>query len=104
MNYKSKRWEHKRGVILKRDEYLCQESKRYGKSVQATTVHHIYPEEIYPELTYENWNLISLSSSMHNAMHDRVTNEITSLGRQWQERVKDKFNEWMERNEASPHL
>jgi 5-methylcytosine-specific restriction endonuclease McrA len=88
MNYKDSRWLHKRDVILRRDEYLCQESKRYGKSIEANTVHHIYPVEFFPELKYENWNLISLSINKHNAMHDRVTNEITALGKQWQERVK----------------
>jgi 5-methylcytosine-specific restriction endonuclease McrA len=95
MDYNKARWEHKRTVILKRDEYLCQESKRYGKSVQAKVVHHIYPVEYYPELAFIDWNLISLSDSKHNAMHDRNTHEITDLGKYWQNKVKDKFNEWM---------
>lgn len=103
MNYKGTHWIHKRNAILRRDEYLCQESKRYGRSLAASTVHHIYPVELYPELKYEDWNLISLSSTKHNAMHDRVTNEITELGRQWQERVKDKFIQWVE-GKSSPAL
>lgn len=47
--------------------------------------------EEYPELTYADWHLISLSDGKHNKMHDRCTNKITELGRQWQERVKDVF-------------
>lgn len=98
--YKSAKWKRKRTKILRRDEYMCQESKRYGKTEPATTVHHIYPVEFYPELALTDWNLVSLSDKQHNAMHDRTTHEITELGRQWQERVKNKFNEWSERYEG----
>ncbi|TKI55111.1 HNH endonuclease [Brevibacillus antibioticus] len=89
--YKSRRWKRKREAILRRDKYMCQESKRYGKTEPATTVHHIYPLEFYPELAFVDWNLISLSDKQHNAMHERVTHELTALGRAWQERVRDKF-------------
>lgn len=102
MNYKDSKWEQKRNFILRRDNYLCQESKRYGKRVDANTVHHIYPVEYYPELKYVNWNLISLSSSYHNKMHDRITNEITGIGKVWQEKVRDKFDEWMEKKKINP--
>ncbi|BBI32475.1 hypothetical protein KCTCHS21_18740 [Cohnella abietis] len=60
----------------------------------ATTVHHIYPLELYPELALVDWNLVSLSHKWHNAMHDRVTHEITALGLTWQERVREKFEKW----------
>jgi 5-methylcytosine-specific restriction endonuclease McrA len=104
MNYKDKRWLHKREVILRRDQYLCRESKRYGKTKGATTVHHIYPVEFYPELAYEDWNLISLSDSRHNTMHDRDTHQITEIGKRWQEKVKDKFIKWYtDRNMTPPH-
>ncbi|MFU1797475.1 HNH endonuclease [Paenibacillus azoreducens] len=96
--YKSTSWKRKRKKILRRDEYACQESRRYGKTEPATTVHHIYPLEFYPELALADWNLVSLCDKQHNAMHDRVTHEITELGKQWQERVRDKFEEWMENN------
>lgn len=92
--YKDKRWKRKRAKILRRDEYMCQQSKRYGKTEPATTVHHIYPLEFYPELALMDWNLISLCDKQHNAMHDRVTHEITELGKQWQERVRTQFEEW----------
>lgn len=95
--YKSKRWLKKRAKILRRDEYMCQESKRYGKTEEATTIHHIYQREFYPELAYEDWNLISLSTKAHNAMHIRDTHELTELGKQWQERRRKEFEEWIER-------
>lgn len=78
--YKDRKWELKREKILKRDKYQCQYSKRYGKDIDADTVHHIYPVEDYPQYAFCDWNLISLSNSMHNKMHDRVTGKLTELG------------------------
>lgn len=94
--YKSQRWKDKREKILRRDIYLCQQSKRYGKSEAATTVHHIFPLEFYPELALVSWNLISLCEKQHNAMHDRITHELTTLGLEWQERRSAEFREWSE--------
>jgi len=98
MDYSSRKWKRKREVVLKLHEYLCQESKRFGKRVQATTVHHIYPAEFYPEIAWENWNLLPLTDANHNAMHDRDTHEITELGRYWQRKRQAEF----ERFYASP--
>lgn len=39
----------------------------------------------------EDWNLISLSEKKHNAMHDRVTHNMTRLGLEWQDRKKAHF-------------
>ena len=80
MNYKSLRWKKLRESILKRDNYLCQESLRYGKHKAANTVHHIFPAEDYPEYQWETWNLISLSNEKHEAMHNRQTNELSDEG------------------------
>ena len=79
--YHTVRWERMRQRVLRRDGYLCQEAKRYGKMVQATTVHHIFPREQYPEYEWEAWNLVSLSDKAHNEMHDRNTGELTDKGR-----------------------
>ena len=79
--YKSKRWEKKRALILRRDGYMCQHFKRYGKAIQADMVHHIFPREDYPEYEWESWNLISLSNKAHNMMHDRDSHELTALGK-----------------------
>lgn len=78
--YKSGRWEHLRDIILRRDGYQCQVSKRYGRQVQANTVHHIFPREIYPEYQWQAWNLISVSGKTHDKLHDRVTGDLSAMG------------------------
>lgn len=78
--YTTKRWKRLRAAVLRRDGYMCQASKRYGKRVQASTVHHILPRHLYPQYEWEPWNLISLSDVAHNRMHDRVTGDLTEEG------------------------
>lgn len=95
--YKTKKWERKRQFILKRDGFICQEAKRYGLLEQATQVHHIYPLDKFPELAFENWNLVSLTNMNHNRMHDRNTREITALGKRWQRRRQKEFNKFYEK-------
>lgn len=85
--YKDFRWEHKRITVLKRDGYKCRNCKRYGKTTEANTVHHVKPVEYYPELYLDSINLISLCVNCHNKMHDRVTDELTDLGREWVVRI-----------------
>lgn len=67
--YTSKRWIKKREMILRRDGYMCQMCKRYGRRVQATTVHHIEHYEDRPDLALVNSNLISLCAACHNKQH-----------------------------------
>ena len=86
--YKSTKWKTKRTNILKRDSYLCQECKRYGKTTGATTVHHVKPLEFNYELRLDSNNLISLCSVCHDKMHDRTNNELTDLGKKLIERIK----------------
>lgn len=83
----NRRWQRLRQQALRRDGYKCQESKRYGKVVQADTVHHIWPAEDYPEFAYCLWNLISLSAASHDAMHDRKTKKLTAAGLRWRSRT-----------------
>lgn len=78
--YQSKRWKRKRAAILRRDGYICRLSKRYGKTVEATVVHHIFPLEDYPEYALCEWNLISLSAKQHDMLHDRRTGVLTAKG------------------------
>lgn len=85
--YKSKRWIKKRLKILKRDKYLCQFYCRYGKRIEANTVHHIYPVAEYPQYMWCDWNLISLSKTAHDKMHNRITGELTNLGLELQRRT-----------------
>ena len=67
--YKSTAWKQKRKYILRRDGYMCQNCKKYGRMVEADTVHHIKHYDEYPELGLDNNNLISLCSKCHNKEH-----------------------------------
>lgn len=67
--YKSKAWKRKRKKILKRDGYMCQHCKRYGRMRQAVVVHHIKEYKDYPELGLSDDNLISLCNGCHNKEH-----------------------------------
>lgn len=87
LDYHGRKWKAKRERILRRDGYMCQEEKRYGRMVPADTVHHIFPSADYPQYAWEDWNLVSLSRKAHNAMHDRETGELTELGREWMRRA-----------------
>jgi len=55
--------------ILRRDKYLCQRCKRYGRMRQATVVHHIKHLDEYPELALDPSNLVSLCADCHNKEH-----------------------------------
>lgn len=68
-DYKSKRWKLKRLSILRRDKYICQECKKYGKIKEAVTVHHIKHADTHPELAYDDKNLESLCQGCHNKKH-----------------------------------
>lgn len=67
--YTSRRWQTVRGRALRRDKFLCQECKRYGRKRQATTVHHIQHRDAHPELQYQLDNLVSLCDACHNKAH-----------------------------------
>lgn len=90
--YRSRRWKNKRNMILRRDGYQCQASKRYGRIIQADTVHHIFPRHEYPQYEWCDWNLISLSSKEHDRMHDRVTNALTDYGMELLRRTARRLN------------
>lgn len=89
-NYNSKRWKRCAAQALRRDGYKCRLSARYGKTVPAEIVHHIFPVDKYPEYAYCLWNLISLSRGAHNQLHDRETNELTEKGLALQRRLRAK--------------
>lgn len=89
--YKSKRWEKLRQSILRRDKYMCQYSKRYGKCVPATMVHHIFPVQEYPQYAFASWNLISLCSAAHEKMHSKSNDKLTAIGLELQRRTALKY-------------
>lgn len=78
--YKSSVWKLLRARVLRRDQYLCQYNKRFGKFTPATVVHHIMPLEFYPEHRLKGWNLISLSNAAHEKMHNRNDHTLTLEG------------------------
>lgn len=87
MDYQSAKWKKKRLHILRRDGYLCQIAKRYGKTEEATVVHHIYPADKYPQWQWADWNLISVSQTAHNQLENRKTGELTELGLKFESSV-----------------
>ena len=80
MDYGSGRWKRKRAHILRLDGYKDVIAARYGKTEEATIVHHIYPSDQYPEYAFEDWNLISISMGTHNKLENRTTGELTTMG------------------------
>lgn len=89
--YSLSQWRKLRLRRLRKDSYLCQECRRYGRTTPATHVHHIFPLETHWELRYNILNLISLCNTCHENMHDRYTREITDVGKRWQEKVKNEL-------------
>ena len=67
--YDTPQWRSKRESILRRDNYQCQECRRYGKLVQAREVHHIKHLDEAPELAFEDSNLVSLCKACHRKRH-----------------------------------
>ena len=88
--YYTAKWKRLRASILRRDGYQCQLSKRYGKTVPAEVVHHIFPREQYPQYQWAPWNLISISKEEHNSLHDRVTDKLTEKGMELLKRTAEK--------------
>ena len=78
--YQSSKWLKIRERVLRRDNYIDQLEKRYGRIKEANLVHHILPREYYPEYELCEWNLISISKKTHNLLHDRDSNELTLKG------------------------
>lgn len=84
--YNSARWKQKRIKILERDCYECQDCKarvvrayhnqeklsaRDKEIRRAEEVHHIKEVREFPELAFEDDNLISLCKQCHNIRHGR---------------------------------
>ena len=85
--YKSARWQRLRAMVLRRDGYQCQVTKRYGRRAEATTVHHVFPREEFPDYQWEPWNLVSLAGDVHDEMHDRQSGALTAKGVELLKRV-----------------
>ena len=68
-DYKGTRWVRFRAAVLRRDGYMCQRCKRYGRYRAATEVHHILHVDEYPERAFDPGNVVSLCHGCHNAQH-----------------------------------
>ena len=88
---KTRKWYKFRDKVMRQHDYLCQESLRYGQSVPAEMVHHIYPVSEYPELEYVSWNCLPLTNCKHNTFHDRSNDKIIGNGIYWQKKRKKEF-------------
>lgn len=84
--YKEKPWVRLRAKILRRDHYLDQVEKRYGRMKNAELVHHIFPVEDFPEYAMKEWNLISISKKTHNRLHD-IDGSLSKEGKELLERT-----------------
>ena len=89
--YHSPKWERIRAKILRRDKYLDQYAKRFGRMKEAEVVHHIFPRSDFPQYQYETWNLISLSRETHNRMHDKTNDELSDAGIELLRRTARKY-------------
>lgn len=67
--YNSTAWKKKRKKIMKRDKYLCQICKRYGKNTEADVVHHIIEVNDQYDKRLDDKNLVSLCHKHHNQLH-----------------------------------
>lgn len=97
MDYGSQRWKNKRKRILRLDGYRDVVAARYGRIIEATVVHHIYPADAYPEYAWADWNLISVSQGTHNKLENRATGELTKEGLALMRRTKPGEN-WRKRH------
>ena len=77
-DYTSEKWRRKRAAILRRDGYKCRWCARYGRSVPAVVVHHLQEADEYPELAYEDRNLVSLCQGCHNKAHPEKARAATA--------------------------
>lgn len=92
MDYGSQKWKKKRQKILRLDGYKDRIAARYGRTIEASVVHHIYPSKTYPEYAWCDWNLISVSQGTHNMLENRATGELTKLGKELMEMTKPGFD------------
>lgn len=81
--YQGAKWKRLRARILRRDKYMCQNCRRYGRQREATEVHHIEHLEDNPARAYDPENLISLCHSCHNSMHPEKAEAMNRCRKLW---------------------
>ena len=63
--YFESRWSQLRNVVLRRDNHLCQECLREGRTQVGNQVDHILPADQRPDLFYHESNLQTLCRKCH---------------------------------------
>lgn len=71
--YKSWGWQQRRLDILERDNYECQHCKEEGRVTtgERLIVHHKKELKDFPNLMFEEDNLITVCFSCHEKIHER---------------------------------
>lgn len=66
----TKRWKEKRMQIIKRDSYMCQRCFIKYNIINSNelTVHHILSRKHYPELVFEDENLVCLCATCNKQL------------------------------------
>ena len=100
-DYHGYRWKKKQKRILELDKGKDRVAAMFGRTEEATIVHHIYPAEEYPEWAWCDWNLISVSLGTHNKLENRKTGELTELGKMLQNIIRPEEN-WRNRRRIPP--
>lgn len=81
--YNSKAWKRKREHILRRDKWIDQVLLAEGTTLEADTVHHILPIEMFPQYKLCDWNLISVNERIthRKRLHKSFSGELTKFGK-----------------------
>lgn len=77
--YTSPKWRRVRQAILRRDKFICQRCKRFGRVRAATEVHHIEYLEDNPSRAYDPTNLVSLCHACHNHFHFEKSKNLNNF-------------------------
>ena len=87
-DYTCARWRRLRASVLRAAKYQCQWARRYGRTEEATRVHHIWPVEDYPEYAWCRWNLIAVSLPSHMALHVPGGGALSAAGEALRRRTR----------------
>lgn len=78
-DYCSSRWKRKRAAILRKQNYMCANCKKYGRMREAVEVHHIKHVDEYPELAFDDANLVGLCKLCHLKQHPERGKHLSQL-------------------------
>lgn len=100
MFYQGQKWKKKAAHIRRLDGYKDVVESWFGRTVEGTHVHHIYPAKEYPQWQWADWNLITVSLATHNKLENRMTGELTEFG-EWLQDITEPNVDWRKRGRAA---